>query len=152
MPIFALANAGVNLNGLVDGGQWREGESGRGGRLARRKPVGVVATSALALRGRLAVLPAGVGARHLLVLGVVAGIGFTMSLFLAQLAFDDPALLGAAKLGVLVASGLALIIGLILGTRAALQPERCRNPALSAQRSDARSPIDGQQGVLPPVT
>ena len=79
------------------------------------KPMGVVAASALALWGKLAVLPTGVATRHLLVLGVVAGIGFTMSLFLAQLAFEDESLLGAAKLGVLVASALALIVGLILG-------------------------------------
>jgi NhaA family Na+:H+ antiporter len=53
--------------------------------------------------------------RHIVVLGVVAGIGFTMSLFLAQLAFEDATLLGAAKLGVLVASAVAMTLGVVLG-------------------------------------
>jgi len=53
--------------------------------------------------------------RHLVVLGVVAGVGFTMALFIAQLAFTDPRLLAAAKLGVLTASGVAAVLGLIIG-------------------------------------
>ncbi|HEY5376849.1 MAG TPA: Na+/H+ antiporter NhaA, partial [Polyangiaceae bacterium] len=57
-------------------------------------------------------LPAGLNVRHLAVLGTVAGIGFTMSLFIAQLAFADASLLGAAKLGVLAASGVASILSL----------------------------------------
>jgi len=115
MPIFALANAGVNLSGLSLAGSGVEVSVAVVVALLIGKPVGVVAASALALWGKVAVLPQGVGARHLLVLGVVAGIGFTMSLFLAQLAFTDESLLGAAKLGVLAASALALIVGLILG-------------------------------------
>jgi len=49
------------------------------------------------------------------VLGLVAGVGFTMALFIAQLAFSDAKLLGAAKLGVLIASALAAVFGLLLG-------------------------------------
>jgi Na+:H+ antiporter, NhaA family len=115
MPIFALANAGVNLSGLSLSGSGAEVSAAVIVGLLIGKPVGVVACSALALRAKVAVLPDGVGPWHLLVLGVVAGIGFTMSLFLAQLAFTDPALLGAAKLGVLAASALAVIVGLLLG-------------------------------------
>ncbi|MEI9938064.1 MAG: Na+/H+ antiporter NhaA [Pseudomonadota bacterium] len=115
MPIFALANAGVNLGGLSMAGSGATVSLAVVVALLVGKPLGVVATSALALWGKFAVLPEGVGVRHLLVLGAVAGIGFTMSLFLAQLAFEDEALLGAAKLGVLIASALALVIGLILG-------------------------------------
>ena len=48
-------------------------------------------------------------------LGVVAGVGFTMALFIAQLAFADARLLAAAKLGVLAASGGAAVLGLVLG-------------------------------------
>ena len=53
--------------------------------------------------------------RHLVVLGVVAGVGFTMALFIAQLAFVDPKLLVAAQIGVLRASGGAAVLGLVLG-------------------------------------
>ncbi len=110
MPIFAVANAGVSVAGMS--------LAGAGGKLSLAimaglvvgKPVGVLALGVLAVRLRLAVLPNGLSTRHLLVLGVVAGIGFTMSLFIAQLAFSDAALLGAAKLGVLVASVVALLI------------------------------------------
>ena len=69
----------------------------------------------LAIWARLAILPEGLSVRHLAVLGTVAGIGFTMSLFIAQLAFVDVSLLGAPKLGVLCASAIAMIAGLIIG-------------------------------------
>lgn len=67
------------------------------------------------MRSRLSVLPEGLNVRHLAVLGTVAGIGFTMSLFIAQLAFADVSLLAAAKLGVLAASAIAMIVALLLG-------------------------------------
>jgi Na+:H+ antiporter, NhaA family len=60
--------------------------------------------------------------RHVVVLGVVAGVGFTMSWFIAQLAFADAGLLAAAKLGVLAASVAAACLGLLLG-RVLLSPE-----------------------------
>jgi len=115
MPIFALANAGVKLSGMSLSGSGAKVSLAIVVALLIGKPAGVVVTSALALWGKVAVLPAGLGTRHLVVLGVVAGIGFTMSLFVAQLAFEDQALLDSAKLGVLVASALALSIGLLLG-------------------------------------
>jgi NhaA family Na+:H+ antiporter len=135
MPIFALANAGVNVGGLSLSGSGAQVSLAVVVALLLGKPLGVVASSALALKGKLAVLPQGLSIRHLLVLGVVAGIGFTMSLFLAQLAFEDEALLGAAKLGVLVASALALIFGLILG-----------RSLLPVHQSTVNN------GVLPPAT
>jgi Na+/H+ antiporter NhaA len=58
---------------------------------------------------------AGTALRHLVVLGTVAGVGFTMALFIAELAFTAPELLSAAKLGVLAASGLAALVGLGCG-------------------------------------
>ena len=79
------------------------------------KPIGVLLATWLTLKLRVASLPLGLGFRHLLVLGVVAGVGFTMALFVAQLAFSDLRLLAAAKLGVLAASGLAAVLALALG-------------------------------------
>jgi NhaA family Na+:H+ antiporter len=63
----------------------------------------------------MATLPRGLSLRHLLVLGVVTGVGFTMALFVAQLAFVEPRLLAAAKIGVLTASGAAALAALLLG-------------------------------------
>jgi len=117
MPVFALANAGVHIDGgLGQGASFIVTLAVVVG-LVLGKPAGVLAACALALRFRLATLPIGLTWTHLSVLGVVAGIGFTMSLFVAQLAFADadPALLTAAKIGVLVASGVAAIAGLMLG-------------------------------------
>ena len=127
-PIFALANAGVNLSGLSLGGNGARVSTAIVVSLLAGKPIGVVLSSALALWTKFAALPDGLGRRHLVVLGVVAGIGFTMSLFVAQLAFSDPALLSAAKLGVLIASAVAMILGLIFGRlllplRESLEPE-----------------------------
>jgi NhaA family Na+:H+ antiporter len=79
------------------------------------KPIGILLASWLTLRLGIGVLPAGMSLRHLVVLGVVAGVGFTMALFIAQLAFADDRLLAAAKLGVLAASSGAAVVGLVLG-------------------------------------
>jgi NhaA family Na+:H+ antiporter len=75
------------------------------------KPLGVLAACGIALKAG-AGLPHGLGLRHLLVLGLVAGIGFTMALFIAQLAFANTGLLAAAKLGILIASGAAAVLAL----------------------------------------
>jgi NhaA family Na+:H+ antiporter len=115
MPLFALANAGVMLGGVALEGAPLHVAAGVAVGLIVGKPIGVLVASALALRLKVATLPAAIGARQLVVLGFVAGIGFTMSLFIAQLAFKDPALLGAAKLGVLAASGVAACVGLACG-------------------------------------
>ncbi len=115
MPVFALANAGVSLAGLSLAGGGAAPALAVALGLLVGKPLGVVSLSWLAIRFKAAVLPDGLGARHLVLLGVLAGIGFTMSLFMAQLAFADEALLGAAKLGVLLASGTAAVLGLSLG-------------------------------------
>ncbi|MEZ4392941.1 MAG: Na+/H+ antiporter NhaA [Polyangiales bacterium] len=122
MPLFAFANAGVSLRGVSLGGAEREVALAITAGLLIGKPLGVLLTSALAIRLKLATLPIGLTRRHLVVLGVVAGIGFTMSLFIAQLAFRDPSLLLAAKVGVLGASAAAVALGLTLG-RALLSPE-----------------------------
>jgi NhaA family Na+:H+ antiporter len=122
MPLFALANAGVTVAGL-DGARGPSGTLvafAAGAGLLLGKPLGVITTT-LAL-GRLGVvaLPTGLGLRHVVVLGAVAGIGFTMALFVAQLAFPatsaaGSALLPVAKLGVLGGSLCAAVCGLILG-------------------------------------
>jgi len=136
MPIFALANAGVSLRGApLDATGMRVMVSVAIG-LALGKPIGVTLACWICVRSGLSRLPTGVTWRHIAVLGAVAGIGFTMALFIAQLAFSAPALLGAAKLGVLVASGLAAVVSLALG-RSWLAPLSAPNAARTADEAEA---------------
>jgi NhaA family Na+:H+ antiporter len=135
MPVFALANAGVNVGGVAFSEQSWSVVVGVAMGLVVGKPVGVLLASALTLRLGLAVLPRGITGRHLLVLGVIAGIGFTMSLFIAQLAFTDASSLAAAKIGVLVASAGAAIVGLALG-RALLRPVAVVGAARTADEAE----------------
>jgi NhaA family Na+:H+ antiporter len=115
MPVFALANAGVAISSeALDATSFSVVIAVAVG-LILGKPVGVLLGSWLSLRLGFGILPAGITWRHLLVLGVIAGVGFTMALFVAHLAFADAELLGAAKLGVLAASSAAAICGLLLG-------------------------------------
>jgi NhaA family Na+:H+ antiporter len=108
MPLFAFANAGVpfELSDLGDPVAVAVGVS-----LVIGKPLGIVAVSFLAVRLGLARLPEGVGWRALAGGGVLAGIGFTMALFIAGLALDGPAL-NAAKVGILAGSALAAVAGI----------------------------------------
>lgn len=117
MPLFALANAGVSLEGvsLTHGGGPLRVTAGVVLGLVLGKPLGVVLASFAAVRLKLCVLPDEIRWRHVLLLGCLAGIGFTMSIFMAHLAFEDDSLLAAAKLAVLVASGLAAVLGFIVG-------------------------------------
>lgn len=124
MPVFALANAGVALSGgSLDATSWGVLGAVAVG-LIVGKPIGVLCATWLTLRLGIGTLPESVHWRHLTVLGVVAGVGFTMALFIAQLAFADPRLLSAAKLGVLVASGGAAILGLVVGRLLLAPPAR----------------------------
>ena len=127
MPVFALANAGVKVDAVSLEGSALHVALGVTVGLVVGKPVGVLIASAVAVRLRLASLPASIGHRELLVLGCVAGVGFTMALFVAQLAFLEPKLLAAAKLGVLAASACAGCAALAFGR--ALLPNRPREGA-----------------------
>ncbi|SFX62903.1 MULTISPECIES: Na+/H+ antiporter NhaA [Azotobacter] len=116
MPLFALANAGVNLDG-VDPGNGGSSSVVLGVSLALivGKPLGIMLSSWILVRLGWCRLPEGMNWSWMWLIGCLAGIGFTMSIFIATLAFDDASLLSAAKLGVLLASGLAGAIGLVLG-------------------------------------
>ena len=115
MPLFALANAGVTLAGFEVSEVSRGVALGVVLGLVVGKPLGVSLATALVLRLRLGTLPAGFGRLHVVVVGIVAGVGFTMALFVAELAFHDGPLLDAAKLGVLAASTLAGVLTLVVG-------------------------------------
>jgi NhaA family Na+:H+ antiporter len=125
LPIFALSNAGIDLTAV----NWGEAFAGRvtvgvflG--LAVGKLVGIAGASWLGVKLGLCKLPAGVGWSHVLGAAWLGGIGFTMSLFIAQLAFDDPALIEQSKLGILAASVVAAVAGMAwLHGAAARQPK-----------------------------
>ncbi len=137
LPVFALANAGVSVAGLsLDSASWRVALGTAAG-LVLGKPLGVLLASWLVLKLGVGSLPRGLTSKHLAVLGVVAGIGFTMALFVAQLAFPDARLLAAAKLGVLAASGGAAALGLALG--ALLLPTHCEAGAAETADEAERS-------------
>lgn len=107
MPIFALANAGVPIG--VSGLTSPVAHAAAAGLLVG-KPVGVVLLSFFAVRLGLAKLPQGVSWGVLAAGGFLAGIGFTMALFIAGLALDGE-LLSAAKVGILGASAIAAVVG-----------------------------------------
>ncbi|HRP76654.1 MAG TPA: Na+/H+ antiporter NhaA [Rhodocyclaceae bacterium] len=116
MPLFALANAGVSMGGIdlsVPGPQWVM--AGIGLALVLGKPLGVVGMSWLMVRLGWCRLPPGVSWGAILLVGLLAGVGFTMSIFIAMLAFESEALLDAAKVGVLAGSLAAALLGLAWG-------------------------------------
>ncbi|HEX5099278.1 MAG TPA: Na+/H+ antiporter NhaA [Polyangiaceae bacterium] len=115
MPLFALANAGVTLSGFALDEVSRGVVLGVVLGLVVGKPLGVALATAFVLRTGLGTLPAGFGRLHVVVVGIVAGVGFTMALFVAELAFHEGPLLDAAKLGILAASALSGVLTLLVG-------------------------------------
>ncbi|GFO62636.1 Na+/H+ antiporter NhaA [Geomonas paludis] len=121
MPLFALANTGLRLPE-----RWLEAVATANSLgimmgLLIGKPLGIWLFSYLAVRWKLSALPAGVRWRHVVGAGMLGGIGFTMSIFITTLAFQDEPLLVGSKLSILVASVLAGGTGYLVlrsGTRA----------------------------------
>ena len=115
MPLFALANAGVSLgNADLSGEGWGVFVGVLVG-LVVGKPLGVLLFCWASARAGISVIPRGVGVSQLSVVGAVAGIGFTMALFIAQLAFPAGSMLETAKLAILAASVVAGVGGFVVG-------------------------------------
>jgi NhaA family Na+:H+ antiporter len=116
MPLFALANAGVNLGGVdLTHGDSLSVMLGISLALVLGKPMGILFCSWALVRLGWCKLPEAMTWSWMLLIGCLGGIGFTMSIFIANLAFSDATLLTAAKLGILLASAAACAIGLALG-------------------------------------
>lgn len=111
LPLFALGNAGVDLRGEASLSLLNPVSLGIILGLVLGKPLGITLFSWLAVRVGLAEVPAGVTWRQLFSASWLAGIGFTISLFIANSAFADPAVQTTAKLAILIASVLAAIVG-----------------------------------------
>ncbi len=112
LPIFALANAGLELGGSA-AELLRPVSLGVILGLALGKPIGISVLSWLAIRLGIAELPRGVRWSQFISASVLAGIGFTVSLFITGAAFDAPALQASAKLGILAASVLSAVVGFV---------------------------------------
>lgn len=113
MPVFALANAGISLQGVdVSEGHTVWVAVGVAVALALGKPLGILMVCALALKAKLARMPKGLTWQGLILIGLFAGVGFTMSIFIGLLAFDGSEFLNAAKLGVIVGSVVAALLGM----------------------------------------
>ncbi len=118
MPIFALSNAGVTFIGMdvasvADGGVAIGVMSG----LLLGKPIGVVLSVMLMERLGIGRMPNGMTRRHLLGVGFLASIGFTMSMFVTTLAFSDPMAHVQAKVGILAASVIGGLVGYAILSR-----------------------------------
>lgn len=125
VPLFALANAGVDFGGgvlsraLESSLTWAVAAG-----LVVGKLVGITGATIGALRLGIGTLPEGVERRHVVGVAALAGIGFTVSIFIAGLAYEDPAQVDAAKVGIFVGS----IAGGVLGSVLLLTLGRARSP------------------------
>ncbi len=135
VPVFALANAGVR----VVGGESTFDTSLMVGvflGLLVGKPVGVLAASWLAVKLRVGTLPTGTGWLHMVGVGICAGVGFTVALFITELSFGAPDLVDSAKVGVLGASLLAGIAGFLV-VRASGGPRAAGDGSAAAAEREA---------------
>lgn len=113
MPVFALANAGVALGG-VGSGVFNGVTLGIFGGLLLGKVLGVSLFSLIAVKTGLGALPTGSNMRQLIGVGFLAGIGFTMSLFIASLAFGTSDMLNFAKVGIITGSVVSGVAGFLV--------------------------------------
>jgi len=115
MPVFALANAGIVLDSQTSSLVWSNTLAmGIITGLLLGKGLGIPLFTWLAIRSRLGVLPKGLTLSHVIGLGLLGGMGFTMSIFISGLGFsDNPAALQMAKTGILIASFVAAVLGFV---------------------------------------
>ena len=126
VPLFAFFNSGIAVPEIDARVMLSPAPIGVVAGLLIGKPVGLLVSSWLAVRTGVAALPAGIGWRHMLGVAQIAGIGFTMSLFIAQIAFADAATVVAVKLAVLVGSAASVLVGLwMMAVFMPRQGDRC---------------------------
>ncbi|MBM3915934.1 MAG: Na+/H+ antiporter NhaA [Sphingomonadales bacterium] len=113
LPLFALANTGIELSADLPVTLLSLNSLGIMSGLVMGKPLGILLFCKLAISAGWAALPAGVNWKHIAAVGLLAGIGFTMSIFITLLAFSDVQTVVSAKLAILVASTCAALLGLM---------------------------------------
>jgi len=114
MPIFALANTGITLTGNWIEGLVTSNSLGIFAGLFIGKPLGIVLFSFLAIKIGLSQLPNEVSWKHIIGAGFLGGIGFTMSIFITLLAFNNPEVVQSSKISILLSSLLAGTVGFII--------------------------------------
>jgi Na+:H+ antiporter, NhaA family len=147
LPLFALANAGIAIGpeAIADAFAQTPALAVAMG-LAVGKPLGLALGALVAVRSGLARLPAGVRPAHLVGIGALAGIGFTVSIFVTELAYADDALAASAKVGILLGSAVAAIAGSLVLLRA-----RGRRTRAAVRRAaPPRGGIAAPPGSQPP--
>jgi NhaA family Na+:H+ antiporter len=139
IPVFALANAGVELSGdVIRDAATSPVPLGVALGLTIGKPLGITLFSFAAVRAGLATLPNGVSWAMLAATGMIAGIGFTVSLFISELAFTSAALVDEAKIGILAGSALVGAAGFV--TLRLLSPPGAGDGALHQVAEEASTP------------
>lgn len=113
MPIFALANTAIILSGDIGSMLTVPLSYGIMSGLFLGKPLGIVGLSWIVVKLGWAKLPEGLRWRHIFGLGFTAGIGFTMSIFITNLSFEDQAMLNTAKVAIMVGTVVSGIVGLL---------------------------------------
>ncbi len=121
LPVFALANAGIPVLSVLGAALTSPVTWGVVAGLVIGKPVGITLFSWLAVRARVALLPGAIEWPHVAAVGFLSGIGFTMSLFVTELAFEPGPVADAARVGILLASVVAGVVGYLI-LRATLPP------------------------------
>lgn len=137
MPLFALANAGVSLGGAQLSGEGLRVFLGISVGLCVGKTFGIFAFSWITAKLGLCALPRDTRWSGVLLVGMTGGIGFTMSLFVAQLAFPSGALLETAKLGILLGSTVAALGGLAFGALTLRAPRPGERPFADAATAES---------------
>lgn len=117
MPLFALANTGIALTGNWVEGLGTSNSLGILAGLFAGKPLGITLFCLLAVKLGIAQLPNDMSWRHIIGAGFIGGIGFTMSIFIALLAFDNPEIIQSSKISILLTSLLAGTCGFLLLNR-----------------------------------
>lgn len=114
IPLFALANAGVALDGsIMSMSPMPAVVPGIFFGLLLGKPIGITLFSFISVKTKLAEIPAGIPWKQVFAMGMVAGIGFTMSIFVDNLAFSDPVALNIGKATILVTSFVSAVCGML---------------------------------------
>ncbi|MDY7089406.1 MAG: Na+/H+ antiporter NhaA [Actinomycetota bacterium] len=147
VPLFALANAGVVLSPeVLSRAVTSPVTLGVFAGLVVGKTLGIWGASALAVRTGLGRLPSGVRLPQVLSVGAVAGIGFTVSLFIAELALTDEQIRDEAKIGILAAAvaatGLGWLLFRLAGRRTAPDEATILQPAVEASSEHHLGPLD----------
>ena len=113
LPVFALSNAGVHIDGRIDDMMIHPISLGIIAGLVLGKFLGISLFSRLMVKLKIAILPEGVSWNQIYGAAFLAGIGFTMSIFISDLAFKDEAFKQIAKVGIICASILSAVIGMV---------------------------------------